>query len=678
MYKIILLMILSYQTFAAETMIGELAMWAEENYQITEKLAPISTDFKLTEEQTERVTAAAEYQDEYRQIVNSDSKVSLSEQRDKSKSSSEKEDCQNDQFSDAQKDRMALKELAKKRITTIAAYARFGADQMQQELSESAVNNYTKYMRRNNHAWAADYNFIVKYYLFYRPKVAAQWDSLSKEDKMKHIKKYLKDKLAIDVPAGLILKEQTILEAINNPSKWKESFSELKDKLTYTEKYELLADLGYKFEKNFSESRALADNPKKLTIEDMFKVMKDGTEGGVCRDVVAALSEIAVALDFPKENIYRIAYYSAQDSHQTLAIVHPNDPSKLFKINYNEVQVDSENQGISKLKQAGSMPVAGISYKIYDAEGKPVLQTPTELGKMLREASGFKDKNDISKTYNINKLSATTKYGNASIVTGNLSDQTKVVAVTLSGSKYGMDYGVGVYKSDGETDKVSTSSTGFYGYMQINPKVTYHATDKISVTGDAELLNEFQVMKNNITYKQSEFETESTLTDVATTFTPGIQVDYDGEKVDGYFRVEAETALINKDAQDQAEGFSLAGFSSKTFAKNSVNYKSGISYEVAKDLEVAFDAALYTRNIGDYYLISGMLKGETYDIQAKYQAPKSKDIPAFIPGSYAVTEISGSKNWKKEDGTGPTLTFGYTTDEVSGGQVNLGGSWSFY
>ncbi|MBC75100.1 MAG: hypothetical protein CME64_03720 [Halobacteriovoraceae bacterium] len=666
---------LSTSIYAATTDLGRIAVLAEETHQVVQKLAPVSDDFKQDTEGTERLVAYTHYQDEIRQIVNADNKVSM----DKNAATVDVDvNCVNGQYSDAQKDREEIKELASKRKWVVGAYASYNTgDQLQRELSDFSYSRYTQFMRDNDQAWVGDYNVLVRHYLKYRKNIKAKWGTLSSEEKVSHMKKYIKVKFDLDIPESILGVEQAVSDSIQNPSKWKESIGVLKDKLSYEEKLDFLSQLGGKFLSTYSEERANSSDLSVVSIEQLFSTLGTGEEGGTCRDIVAAQSEIAMELGIDPKNIYRVGYQAAQGSHQTFAIVDPNDPSKLYKINYNETQVDDSNKGVAQLKQGGRMPVTGIAYRVYDAKGKAVLQMPTELGKMLREASGFKTNNDISKNYNINKVYTSTDFGEGAIVTGELSDGTKVSAVTFNSDVNGIEYGASFYKTDGETAYKTVSTQGFYGYMRQNPTYTYKATDKFSVAANLDLRAEVQLSKSVVVDKSTGEKVETgVMPEPSVTLTPGAEARYRGDEVGAYVRVEADTFIWNKDAQAQAEN-TLSG---KGIILNGINYKSGISYQATENLNAALDAAVYTRNIGDYYAVRAALEDtkRNYSIEARHQAPITKDMPTFAPGSYAVTEVLGSKSWLKKDKTGPTITFGYTEDEQAGGRVNLGGSWAFY
>lgn len=666
---------LSTSTFAATTDLGRIAVLAEESHQIVQKLAPVNDDFKQDTEGTERLVAYAHYQDEIRQIVNADENVSIDKNTGPENVGV---NCVDGQYSDALKDREEIKDIVSKRKWVVGAYASYNTgDQLERELSDFSYSRYTQFMRDNDQAWVDDYNVLVRHYLKYREDIKAKWSTLSKEEKVSHMKKYIKVRFDLDIPESILGVEQVLSDSIQNPLEWRESFRFLKDKLTYGEKLEFLSQLGGKFLSNYSEERANSGDKSVVSIEQLFSTLGSGEEGGICRDIVAAQSEIAIELGIDPKHIYRVGYQAAQGSHQTFAIVDPNDPSKLYKINYNETQADDSNKGVAQLKQGGRMPVTGIAYRVYDAKGKAVLQMPTELGKMLREASGFKTDNDISKNYNINKVYTNSDFGEGAIVTGELSDGTKVSAVTFNSDVDGIEYGASLYKTDGETAYKTVSTQGFYGYMRQNPTFTYKATDKFSVAANLDLRGEIQLSKSVVVDKATGEEVETgVMPEPSVTLTPGAEARYRGDEVGAYVRVEAETFIWNKDAQAQAEN-TLSG---KGIILNSINYKSGISYEATKNLNASLDAAIYTRNIGDYYAVRAALEDtkRNYRFEAKHQAPITKDMPAFAPGSYSVTEVVGSKSWLKKDKTGPTITFGYTEDEQAGARVNLGGSWAFY
>ena len=648
---------------AANTDIGKIAIFAEENHQIIEQLAPVSDDFKLDSENTERLQAYAHYQDEIRQLS------------DNNQTDLENIDCNEHTLNQLEEDKVELSKTIDKRRWVVGAYARYvKGSQDFKEYYGLSNNSYTEYMNKNQLAWMSDYKGLTEYYLSYRPEIEAEWDTYSDEKKIDKIKKYIKAKANIDVPNGLLLKEQIISNATENPESWRQSFTKYKDVLTKDEKLELISQLGGLFLEQYNTEKANRETGKPTSIENMFTSIKDNTPGGICTDVVAAQSKIAQELGIDPENIYRVSYMSSVGSHQTLAIIDPDNPNKMYKVNYDELKADEVNKGLAQLSPGGDMPNIGTTYRVSDANGKPVLQMPTELGKMLREASGFDTQNDISRNYNINKVSASTDFGEAAVVSGELFDGSKVTAITFNSNYEGIKYGISAYKTDKELETLEVSTNGVVGFVQMNPHYTYKATDNLRVTANTEFLSEIQYVKSDVNYINSNGDRASTSNsniDSATSLTPGVEVSYTSSSLDAYAKVEAETFVWVKDAHDQ---------SSKKLHLNGINYKTGLSVGITEDMKASLDAAVYTRNLGDYYIVSAALedKKRNYVLETKYQAPIDKNMPSFAPGAQSVTQVTGSKSWLKKDNTGPTLTFAYTKDEFSGSSFHLGGEWAFY
>ena len=178
---------LSTSTFAATTDLGRIAVLAEESHQIVQKLAPVNDDFKQDTEGTERLVAYAHYQDEIRQIVNADENVSIDKNTGPVNVGV---NCVDGQYSDALKDREEIKDIVSKRKWVVGAYASYNTgDQLERELSDFSYSRYTQFMRDNDQAWVDDYNVLVRHYLKYREDIKAKWSTLSKEEKVSHIKK---------------------------------------------------------------------------------------------------------------------------------------------------------------------------------------------------------------------------------------------------------------------------------------------------------------------------------------------------------------------------------------------------------------------------------------------------------------------------------------------------------
>ncbi len=655
--------IYSASTEAQVKDLGKISVLAEQTHQAVEAAAPVGEDFKLDSKSADRLQAYANYQDDIAKIVD-DLKTG---------SKTKEEDCDPSKEEKAAKEEVAneIMDEVKKRKYTVGLYASYNTDGPLIEVtSHNGLASYQNFMRKNNQHYSSDYNRLVHIFLKYRPNVKKDWDNYSHAKRAELMTKYVKDKFGLEIPNSLVMREEIISATLEKPGDWNKNISILKDTLTQNEKLEFLADLGNRFLLKYNYDRVNTSGA--VPVEDMFSSLATDTPGGICRDVVAAQSEIAMALGIDQKNIYRIGYQTATGSHQTLAIVDPDDPSNLYKINYGEVMNDDQNKGEVQLKQNGSSPVTGIAYRVYDAKGKPVLEMPTELGKLLREASGYENKGDISKTYNINKVYVDTEYGTGALVSGSLSDGTKVTAVSFDGEFSGVDYGMALYKTDGQNHRVETQTQGLYAYMNMTGQYAYKASDRVTVQADFTSSLELQASKGKMTHIDSgDVEESETMFEPRIGVTPGVEVRYSGDKLDAYARAEIDGYVHFKDAHDQ---------SSKSFNKNGVTYRSGLGYKFSDTLKASLNAAVHTRTVGDFYIVQAALedKARDYVVAARHQAPIGNAVASFIPGSYSVTEVEGYKGFKREDGTGPAVSITYSEDELAGGRVNLGGSWSFY
>ena len=111
-FSYLILLLYSTSNLYAKTNLATLTILAEEAHQIVKRAAPISDNFKQNSEDSERLVAYAQYQDEIRQIVNADDTVSIDS---KITAESQQVNCDPGQFTDAQKAREEINELVKKR-----------------------------------------------------------------------------------------------------------------------------------------------------------------------------------------------------------------------------------------------------------------------------------------------------------------------------------------------------------------------------------------------------------------------------------------------------------------------------------------------------------------------------------------------------------------------------------
>ncbi len=663
-------------SYSVETDIGKIHELAEDVHQAVVEVAPVSDRYHLTTEEADRIQAYSNYQNELAEQINQPTMVGTSGD------SNSKADCIRTSLAQVQSDKDEIKEKIKSRKISVGIMASYNTgDELAQAVNQAtgfrAFNDQINSSNHQDKGIFLNYANAVRNYLKYRPNISAEWDSYTLEKKAELMQKYIKDKIGLEVASDLMLREHAIYETMSDPSNWKEHVRSINDLLTPKQKFDFLTDVGGRFLQYYNYEGV--SSPGAISTEEMWKSLGEGTPGGVCRHVVNAQIQIAKELGFDEKSLYHIAYMSPGVRHDTLALVDPNDPNKLHKINYYSREEDASNKGEAQLKQGGGNPEVGTNYVVSDHTGKPILQMPTELGKMLRDASGYtKRQTDISKTYNIAKMSVNTKYGTGSVFAGETSNGTKLTGISFSKTNTDLfQYGVALHNSKGENEIMEWDSQGLYGFFDFTPSYIYtHKSEsgsKLSMKAEVGGGMEVNISKTKARSKSTgnQIGGDSSTTDVKKYIIPALETRYTTASGDTsvYARVEAEN-FVYFENENESDG--------ETLHLNSITYKSGISSKITDNLKASLDVAVVTQTLGDYYVVSSGIEDtkRRYTASLMHQAPIG-DVVSFAPGATSVTQASFSKDFTTEDGTGGILHIEYTEDEIAGGRVGLNGEWVF-
>jgi hypothetical protein len=216
----------------------------------------------------------------------------------------------------------------------------------------------------------------------------SNFDSLGIKDREKVLIQFAQDSAGVEIPKGMLMSEIAIARAVSDPANWKAGMAEIKDDLSFDQKVLVASHLGGKFSERYNFDRAGSEGQGVVTIEEMLTSVRDVQPGGICRDVSMAQSAILKELGVPKDNIYQVGYTTTSGGHAVVAIQDPDNPKNIIKLNYGAVTESNEAVGSSALIQNTSLPDFGIKNKIYNADGDPVGNLPTEIGEILYDTTG--------------------------------------------------------------------------------------------------------------------------------------------------------------------------------------------------------------------------------------------------------------------------------------------------
>jgi len=202
-----------------------------------------------------------------------------------------------------------------------------------------------------------------------------------------------------------------------------------------TEKIELVTSLGQSFRKNYDNSRAHFESGSGdiVSLEDLLAGLRDSQPAGVCRDIAVGQAQILDHLG--SHNTYVLRFQTFGSGHATVVTQIFDNPSTLYKINYDELTIDTHNLGIDKLHQNTTIPDIGIHYHFYNIDGKPVARLTSGLGQVLNDASGGSEKEFdpfIHSWPNLMRLNITKGFTSGRIFCGITKNKEEIVGLAMN------------------------------------------------------------------------------------------------------------------------------------------------------------------------------------------------------------------------------------------------------
>ena len=645
--------------------------FAEDNREIAWKLAPLSDNFHLDTEQADRAKAYGELDGEIAEYAYGEPLQ-------------ETDPCPDDAKGDQGKGQKELAERIKKRRFNIYFTATF-SDKTALDQAEGffGKNNYKNYMHAhgaNGHPGAyqiASINSLENKYL--AANGSSGWAGKTLKEKADLLQAFAKDRSGVEVPAGMILSEYAIGHMVQNPNDWKSSLNEVKDHLSFEEKMKLASHLGGRFSDNYNYDRADGVGDRKdgiVTIEQLLDSVKHSDPGGVCRDVALAQAQILTQLGVPKDKVYMMGYRTATGGHAVLAVQDPNDKDKIVKLNYDYVSESDNVKGAAALVQDTSLPDTGIQYRLFDADGKPVGKIPSEMGQVLREATGAsRTSNELVKTYSLQKVGVETPFGAGNVFSGQTSGGDKIVGVAIDHTiktKYAkMEVGGAYVERESDRTRVTLSQDAFYGRMKTTLNTPDFKAGNFSFRGDVATELEIMAMDNKVTYKGSGLETGGKNMDFSDRHSAGISAFWnsDDERTHVMSRVEVEGYV---DFKNEAAGTS----GGSTLVHNQTKWTTGVAHDISANMRLIGNSAIVLKEVGNSATFTGAMEYHPWDMKVKggYQRPLDDDIPAFMPESREAATIGVEKSWNN----GLHIQLDYSRDIDTGNNTGfITGGWKF-
>ena len=461
------------------------------------------------------------------------------------------------------------------------------------------------------------------------PKV--KLESLSFQEKEKILSEYAEKYLGEKLPSGLLMKEMAYQDLINNSSSWKETLAVAKNKLSTDQKIQLVSKLGGSFSNVYNDDRAKKSDGEVVNLEQLLNSVKTGDPGGICRDVALAQTQMLKELGFI--NNYVVAFKTLEGSHATTITMDPAT-GKVIKFNYDETYESKKGSGTEVLTQDTSIPDHGLGFRIYDTNGKPVTQVPSELSQMMRESTGADvAQNFTPRNYSLTNANFKTAYVDGSLFIGKTSMGENVYGFSLyknvAVNKYlSLGGGAAASKLEGNRSFVKMEQQNLY--LRANAELLSPTlklgpvSSKAFAGGSGEGLISNNKETNLIDGKVSEAKNEldgnaSAYVGVKNTYkTPDEKTSIESKIYSNFYPDWTNVATENK----------------HTGVLDSFVVKTGVTHEFSDETRALLDTTVILKNYGTSIVAKAAFEDDKNNIRynAGFATPLSKDMPSFLPG----------------------------------------------
>ena len=174
---------------------------------------------------------------------------------------------------------------------------------------------------------------------------------------------------------------------------------------------------------------------------------------------------------------FGVGFRTAGAGHRTMVITDPSNPTEVIQFNYDRVSTNNGVSGVAALSQNGTIPDAGLRFRIYNAEDKMAIIVPSELGGVLNRVTGGDD-SDLGQRFEDNsqvmQTGVRTRFGNLRVfrATNPLGNEALTSGVSYDGrANFGqsvyVEAGVAGFSTERPTQMGALRANGLYGRVTL-------------------------------------------------------------------------------------------------------------------------------------------------------------------------------------------------------------------
>ncbi len=157
--------------------------------------------------------------------------------------------------------------------------------------------------------------------------------------------------------------------------------------LSFQQKVAWLAQLGGLFARNYDYSRVGKgeNSAGEVSLRQLLTAAQNSTKAGVCRDMHKALAILASQMGLKS---YVQAMAVTGEHHAVTVIQDPENPNRVYTINYANVTANESTSSTALTRQDGTIPQTGIQAEYSGSRGQYLSAFPTALGLTLNDMAG--------------------------------------------------------------------------------------------------------------------------------------------------------------------------------------------------------------------------------------------------------------------------------------------------
>ncbi len=421
--------------------------------------------------------------------------------------------------------------------------------------------------------------------------------------------------------------------------------------MTFGRKVGLIATFLAAFNDNYDEARTESGPASKgsVSLRTMLNAINTnlttGTQidAGVCRDIHQGAAQLARAMGI--DEAFTVGFRLVGGGHRTLVMTDPNNRTRVYQLNYGS-RTEQTVGGPSALSQNGSLPDAGIRFRVYDANGRPAIILPSDRGTILNLVTGGSDQQlDLLLHSNnaLNQAGLNTPYGTFKIFIANAAQGNgeQVVGaaynirVNYNDVFYG-EYGLAGFQATRPTEAGQQNALGVYAQTTQGANFNIYQRDHFRLFAFGELS-----LRGSYAYTTLG-EKNDHVFDYDVNARYGVGTEFYTGPVHHTSTLTLQSFVDQADALDSSRGVALRTPTALWMYK--------IDGELGGGVHGSLGAGLAYRDLGtdDYWQYvseAGLDSRKTgTSIALRTEGALSRDLPLWVPGSEHTGTVRVNQN----------------------------------